>query len=202
MATPPVADPCVELKIHYGTSAGQYGLNVLHYEPDTVPTVTSPFAQATNFIIAWAGSNMGMWLAALSTDTFIASLTARVLGPSSGPSAERPEGGFGTYGDAALSFGTAALIRWFGAGTAREEAKTYLPNIPVSAFIEEVLQPAYLTALGNIITAETTPLTANGTTYKRCAIKRTTGVPWQITDGIPRNKVCFLRRRLLPERSL
>lgn len=191
----------IEVKVHYGSALGDYGLNTLFYLPDVTPT-GSPFDQAKALVNAWITSNLPAYLAALSNLISVIAVTGRVIGPAGGPSYEVGNGSVGSEGAMQLTFADCALIRYFGGGTGKEEVKTYIPGVPVGSWVNELPIGSYITLINAIITAETTPIPASGTQYTRAGWKRSTGVPFQVNEGTLRSKICFLRRRLLPLFSL
>lgn len=190
----------IELRQYFANGQGKRAQNVLHFQSQTVPSVSDPYQAATAFANAYATAVQTALLACIGNDTVLSAYSAKVADGSGGPTFSTAIGVVGTASAPSLSMLVAANIALLPGAPPykRKEGHIYVPAMPDTFCDGDVLSMAGFTAYTAYAAAANTPISAAGTLWDLIIYERATKVGTPISDLVVKANVSGHRRRLRP----
>lgn len=190
----------IELRQYFANGQGKRAQNVLHFQSQTVPSVSDPYQAATAFASAYATAVQTALLACIGTDTFLSAYSAKVADGSGGPTFSTGVGIVGTEASASLSMLVAANLALLPGAPPykRKEGHIYVPAMPETFCDGDLLSGRGFAAYTTYATAVNTPISAAGTLWDLVIFDRATKVGTAISDLVVKANVSGHRRRLRP----
>lgn len=195
---PPPTVYTMEHRIGYRSTGGLFAENVLNYQCATTPTNTDPIHLATIFGTAWQTSCQSLLLACMSNLGTVTAYQTRLIGPVGGPTVSTLVDMVGTVSSPPLSDAVSLCIRWL-TNVAKKQGRIFVPSVPETFVVNDVLQSVAVTALNNlggILAGNIDDSDMN--TWQLSLYDRKTGTLKLVLGWAIRNIITAMRRRLYP----